>query len=393
MASCLLIARGAVDLSCKEQAADQFRFKGRLQLRRVEIVIFYSVARSVDFSVAQSRDLVQRVELHIHGHGRRESVKIHLVRILALGLQEERVLLPVRKRRELCLYRRTVARSRALDLSVVEWGVGNGSHQRGMHLGVGVACPAGQLLQRPSLAHETEPVEIVLAVLPFHVFKMDRAAVYAHRRARLHALGRYAVTCDALREVVHGRLGTPSALHLATPHMHQSVEKRSRRNDGASGVKLHAPHRLHARGDTVLHDNLVGLVLPHVKVGCVVQNCAPLPYKLSAVTLCSWAPHRRSFASVEHAKLNGCGIGHEAHLSSQRIDLAHYLSFGNSAHGGVAAHLSNLVHVHSDEARFSAHVGGCRSGLTACVSTSYDNDVVKEIHYAIFIFGKIKNKN
>ena len=55
------------------------------------------------------------------------------------------MLLLIGKSGELCLDAGAVAWAGALNLSVVEWRVGDGGHQRAMYLGVSVAGPARQL--------------------------------------------------------------------------------------------------------------------------------------------------------------------------------------------------------------------------------------------------------
>ena len=209
---------------------------------------------------------------------------------------------------------------------------------------------------------------------------MDGALVDAHGRARFHSSRTNAVAGDALGEVWHGRFGTaPAGNHLA-PHMQQSVQKGARGDDHALGPELNAPHRAHTHSLALFHQQFVGLVLPDVESVDMVEHLAPFPNKAPAVALCPWAPHGRSLALVEHAELNGRGISDKAHVAPQGINLAHNLPLGNAAHGRVARHLCNFVHVYGNKAGFCPHVGSRRSGFASGVSAADNDNVVFQNH-------------
>ena len=204
-------------------------------------------------------------------------------------------------------------------------------------------------------------------------------------------MGIDAVARDALAEVVYRRLGAAPSLHLPAAYVHEPVEERARCDDGALGAELRSPYSPHSYGGAVLHDELVGLVLPDVETVGGVEGLAPLPDELAAVALRSRAPYRRALPSVEHAELYGRGVGDDAHLSAQRVNLAHYLPLGYAADGRIAAHLSYLVHVHCYQAGAGSHVGRSRRGLASGVPSADNNHVVRKCHYnGENIFGKIK---
>jgi hypothetical protein len=167
--------------------------------------------------------------------------------------------------------------------------------------------------------------------------------------------------------------------------MHQSVEEGAGGDNNGSGTELYAPNGSYAHGFTVLHDELVGLILPDIEVICVVENSAPFPDKLSAVTLGPGRPYGWTLAFVEHTELDSCPVRHHCHLPSEGINLAHNLAFGNTAHGGVAAHLCDLVHIHRYEACLGTHVGCCACSLAACVSCPDNDYVVLKIHSLFFL--------
>ena len=139
------ITGGTVHLSGHKKTPHNFRFQGMVQLCGVEEIVFYGIAGAVYSHVAQSRNLSKGIQLHLNGHARREAVQVHFVGVHPLGFDEQGVLRAVGEGNELGFYRRTVARSDALDLSVVERRVGQSAPEHLVHLFVGVASPARQL--------------------------------------------------------------------------------------------------------------------------------------------------------------------------------------------------------------------------------------------------------
>ncbi len=67
---------------------------------------------------------MQCSELCLHRHRRREAVQVHLVGVLALGFDKQRVVIAVGEGNELGLNRRTITWAGALNLAVVKGRIG-----------------------------------------------------------------------------------------------------------------------------------------------------------------------------------------------------------------------------------------------------------------------------
>ena len=184
-----------------------------------------------------------------------------------------------------------------------------------------------------------------------------------------------------------GRFCDASSRHHLASDVHQSVEEGAGGDHHALRPDLRAPDGCDAHGLALFDDELVGLVLPDVQMVGFIEHTAPFPDEFSTVALCTRAPHGRSFASVEHAELDGGGIGNEPHLSAQGIYLAHNLSFGNAANGRIARHLGNLVHVHGHQTGAGPHVSRGRSRLASGVSTANHYYIVVQCHSLWVIFS------
>ena len=255
LSGCFLVACGAVHLSSQEEVFDFLRFQRMLQLRGVEVVVLDGVAGAVDYQVAEGGNLLQRFQLDVHRQGRGESVQVEFLRGLAFGLQEELVLRLVGEGDDFRLDAGAVARPDALDLPVEKGRIGQAAAQYLVRFLVGVARPAGQLLELSGRGvEEGELVEVRLAVLHFHILVVDAAAVDAHGRAGLHAAVSDAVRGDGFGQFVRSRFGHASAGQHGAAHVHQSVQEGAGGDDDAACVERHAPYCLHAPHFTVLDE-------------------------------------------------------------------------------------------------------------------------------------------
>ena len=95
---------------------------------------------------------------------------------------------------------------------------------------------------------------------------MHAPLIYSDGSARLHPGCRYAVTCNALREVCNGWLCNPSASNHLSADVHQAVEESARCEHHALRQDLCSPDSSDADGFAVFHQEFIGLILPYVKV-------------------------------------------------------------------------------------------------------------------------------
>ena len=379
----LLISGGAVYLSCEEQAADSLSLERVVQLCGVEKVVFDGIARTVHHNVAEARYALKSLNLHIHRQTRRKAIQVKLVSFHSLGFKKQRVVVTVGEGYKLSFDARAVTRTDTLDLAIVEWGVGQSRTQHLVHLGVGVGSPARQLRQRAHRTDVRKAVVIRLARLHSHFVEMHRTFVNAHRRSRLHACRANAQAVNTFGQESRSRFGASSAAHLFATNVHQAAQKSARRNHHGTCHERGSPNGAHTFHHALLGNHLRHLVLPNVQVRRVFKAVSPFSNKACAVALCPWAPHGGAFRAVKHAELDSRGISHLTHLSAERINLAYNLSFGNTAHGRVAAHLRYFVHVHCHQARFGPHAcsGTCR--LATGMACTDNNDVVVKYSFHV----------
>jgi hypothetical protein len=168
--------------------------------------------------------------------------------------------------------------------------------------------------------------------------------------------------------------------------MEQTVEEGTCGDYDTFGMEGDAPYRVYTDDFVVLYKQFVNGVLPNVEIGDVVKYLAPSPDKLLAVALGTGTPHGGTLRAIEHAELNGRAVSDDSRVSTECVNLSHYLPFGNTTDGGVATHLPNLVHVHRDEASLRTHIGRCCCRFASRVSGTNHNDVVEKFHCTYYLF-------
>ena len=111
------VTRGAVDLAREKQARERLGLERRLEIARIEEVVFDGVARPRDVRVLEAADGAHEFELHVVRQAGRDAVRIHLVRVQAFGLDEDLVRGLVGESNYLVFDARAVARAHAFDLA------------------------------------------------------------------------------------------------------------------------------------------------------------------------------------------------------------------------------------------------------------------------------------
>ena len=299
------------------------------------------------------------------------------------------MLVAIREGDDFCFDAGAIAWSDALDLSVVERRFRQSAAQHLVNVGIGLASPARKLRQGAQGTDVGETVVVCFAWLLRHKIKMYRAGIDSDGCACFHAGGADAMFRDGIGQKSSCWLRATASFHLSAAYVHQSVQESACGDDYGARFEASAPHGLDSANSSLFNDDFCGFVLPHIQVGRIFQPASPFLDEARAVTLCPWAPHGRSFRTVQHAELYGAGVRHFARAAAECIYFADNLSFRDAADGRVAAHLRYLVHVHRDEAGTCAQQRGGSGSLASGVSCAHDNDVIVECsRHVIGICGR-----
>src|SRR5207253_2566829 len=99
---------------------DTLRFQPARQLRRLNEVVLHRITRTEHDRLAQARQGMHELELHVAWKTRRKSVHVDLARMDPLRLEKNLMALLVGKPDDLVFQRRTVPRTDAANLAVIK---------------------------------------------------------------------------------------------------------------------------------------------------------------------------------------------------------------------------------------------------------------------------------
>ena len=210
-----------------------------------------------------------------------------------------------------------------MNLSIVERRVGKALAEDFVALVVGKARPARELLKFSWRGEIRKGVKVIVALLHLHAAEVNASLVDAYRRTRFHARLPDAVARHRFRELARRRFRHASARNLHGTEMEKAVQEGAGSKDDAMGVKDDAKLRPHpryllgSRGIDIFDKQLRRHVLPDVEIVYAVKNLSPRPDVFPSVALSPRAPHGRTFALVEHAELDGCAVGNDAHVTAK----------------------------------------------------------------------------
>ena len=103
------------------------------------------------------------------------------------------------------------------------------------------------------------------------------------------------------------------------------------------------------------------------------------------VGLRPWGPHRRTATGVQEAELDTRFVRRQTHHAAQGINLAHEMTFGDTADRRIARHLGDQIHIHRVQRRLQTHSRGCVRRFTAGMTRTHNHDVVFFVkHHSYF---------
>jgi hypothetical protein len=174
----------------------------------------------------------------------------------------------------------------------------------------------------------------------------------------------------------------PATWCLRFPRVHDGLQKRTRReNHGASeeacvAADTHTDSALLAIDG--LGENLFDQFLAQIDVWVFFDLAFDIELIRFLIGLSPGGVHRRPLAAIEQPELDPRAIDRLTHQSTERIDLANDLAFGNPTDRWVAAHLPDRIEVPGQKCDACANT--CRSGSRFCAGMPGPNH-----HYVVFV--------
>ena len=123
------VTRRAVNLPAQEQSGNLASLERALQFRGIDGIVLDGISRAKHVSVFKARNRLQNRQLHVHRQRGAHAVDVDLVRVQALGLEEELVHLLVGKLYDLVFDRRDNSAGQSTESARCTWE--NGERFRG----------------------------------------------------------------------------------------------------------------------------------------------------------------------------------------------------------------------------------------------------------------------
>ena len=96
----------------------------------------------------------------------------------------------------------------------------------------------------------------------------------------------------------------------------------------------------------------------------------------SLVGLGAAGAHGRTLARVEEAELDAGFVDRDTHLAAQRVDFAHQMALADTADGGIAGHLADVVEIEREHQSARTHPGSGKRCFDAGVAGADHDHVV-----------------
>src|SRR5690606_37661012 len=298
----------------EEQALDELRLERRLQISRIEVIVFDCVSGPGNVRVLETFDGAHERPLHIERQTRRDPVRINLVRAQPFGFDKNLMRALVRESMNLVFDRRAITRSDAFDRTrehgraiaartndLVRPLVGRSDVADNLARVIGAPSKIGKYRHR------------LIARLNDQAFIVDRAPIDTRRRAGLQAADAERQRSELLRQPIRWRISGTPALVIREADVNLAAEERpDGQYDGAS-PKLdsglsHDPAN-GARFDVQVGD----LLLKERQIRLVLENRSDRLLIECTIRLRAGRADRRTLARIQRAKLNAgaiCGPSH-----------------------------------------------------------------------------------
>src|SRR2546425_742474 len=376
-----LVPGSAIDLPGEVETRHRTALERRSQLRRVDEVVLDRISGPHDLGALEARDRTDERFLSVHGQARRNAVRVHLLGVEPVGLQDHLMPLAVGEALDFVLDGRAVPNARRVDDPGVEWRAIEVRPDDLVRLWRRVREMARDLREREALGRPVKRPRLGVAPLLREPRVLDRRALEARRGAGLEPPEREPEIAQRAREVDRGELARPARALSRESHADQPAEKRPGRDDDGPRVVWHADLILDAGDAPSVEQEARRLALPDVQARLTLHRLLHRRPAPGTVALGARRAHRRAAGGVERLELDRGAVGDAPHLTAERVDLADQVPFRGAANSGVAGHLADRVEVHGEQQRAASHARGGQRGLASGVAGTDDDDV-EEMHPA-----------
>ena len=185
---------------------------------------------------------------------------------------------------------------------------------------------------------KSEKHGFLIAFLFFALRKVYGRSQNARRRSRFQPVDRNSGFRETVGKRLRIEISKATAVIDVAAYEHFSLQECSGGHDDCFSEKTDAEIRSDADDFSVFKNQPGGNRLKKRKIFLSFANMLHARGIHQLVALRARRLHGRTFRSIEHAKLQGGGVGAHRHFSAHGVYFPNDMTFRLSAYGGIAAH-------------------------------------------------------
>ena len=124
------------------------------------------------------------------------------------------------------------------------------------------------------------------------------------------------------------------------------------------------------------HEDLFHGGLFHIEIFLIFHGPGHALLVFPFIGLSAERLHRRAFGGVEQTHLDLSGIGIDAHLAAEGVDLPYHMALGGPAHAGVTGHESDMVEAQRQQKGLHAQPRRGQRRFDAGMAAADDDNIV-----------------
>ena len=171
------------------------------------------------------------------------------------------------------------------------------------------------------------------------------------------------------------RVASSTACMILETHMNLATEEGAGSQHNARSEERQPCLRNHPFNFVGYHYQIIDSLLKNSEVGLVLQNAADSGLVDHTISLGTSRTYSRTLAGVKSAELDTGFIGCPCHGSAKCIDFSQEMGLAYAADRRVTGHLAKSFDTMSDQQGSCAHTRRRKSGFSAGVTTTNDDDI------------------
>ena len=216
----------------------------------------------------------------------------------------------------------------------------------------------------------------LVARLLLHLFVVERTAVEPRRRTGFqprHIERQFAKAC---RQCIRRCIADAAAGLFCFTDQNTAAEERANGKNNRVAQNTSAGFGDNTGNLLTLDDEIVDGIFEQFEIRLSANDFADSRTVKFSIGLRARGPHRRTFRSIQRAKLDTGPIDRFGHRAAECVDLFGQVTFANTADGRVTAHLTECGNLLRHQQCARTRPCGCQAGFRTGVAAANHDDIV-----------------